>query len=245
MAINPKDSKLAKKDDKSSSPEKFRSRYAIVSIVFVVVAAVAAVPISGISKVHQNPVEGITVFAILYVLAIAIERFTEVILPLLDWAIAQNRTEKADTKKSEAIQIKKNLANFNRLTRATAVSNLAIANLATSLSRAQNVEVELSGDASEMEKAVSSTEKTASAADTTLKSARTELLVLTSAFNFSLALLITSYFKFSLVGAIGFSNVADWVEIAITAAAIMGGSKGVHDVLSKVEKSSETSEEKQ
>jgi hypothetical protein len=74
--------------------------------------------------------------------------------------------------------------------------------------------------------------------------ARGDLTVLTQGMSFSLSIIAVSYVHYGVLGTIGATHLNVGVDRAFTALAIMGGSKGLHDLISKVEKSKENEESK-
>jgi hypothetical protein len=59
---------------------------------------------------------------------------------------------------------------------------------------------------------------------------------------FALSYSLVSYFEFGIFKTIGVDNMADGVDRVLTALAVMGGAKGLHDLIGKVQKSKEASE---
>ena len=80
-------------------------RYLVTAIVILVVTVTAGILISNLLEIPEpQPVEGVTVFAILYVLAQSIERVSELVFKGLDMALNIGKEEaKAVVRKAAAI----------------------------------------------------------------------------------------------------------------------------------------------
>jgi uncharacterized membrane protein YfcA len=61
-------------------------------------------------------------------------------------------------------------------------------------------------------------------------------------FNAALAGLAAGYFNVSLLELLGSSNVPNWLDILVTSLAISGGTKPLHDLISKIETNKQNSE---
>lgn len=75
-----------------------------------------------------------------------------------------------------------------------------------------------------------------------VQKARNDVLLLTQSLSLALALIAASYFRFSLLGTVGVTGVTPWIDVLVTSIAIMGGTKGLHDLLSNVQKTKEKAE---
>jgi hypothetical protein len=85
---------------------RVRLQYLGIAIAIVVVASIIAANLN--SKITYTAVEGIAVFAILYVLALAVERFVEYVKLALDFVLAAFNPEKtAKARKLTALAIVK------------------------------------------------------------------------------------------------------------------------------------------
>ncbi|WEK12352.1 MAG: hypothetical protein P0Y48_07615 [Candidatus Microbacterium phytovorans] len=180
-----------------------RMPYIVTTIILVVAGLVLGPILLTSSTITQTPVEGIAAFAILYVLAQAIERVNQLLVPVLDRLLsAVSGAPTATDKKRTAL---------------TAVREQAAAMRGFGVSA-------YSADAQ-------------SEADEAVTTANIEKALLTNGLAFLLAMLLVGLFKFSLLASLGYTNVPSVVDIVITATAIMGGSAGLGDLISKIQKS--------
>ncbi len=142
---------------------------------------------------------GISIFAILYVLAQGIERTVDVVInfiTLLSDSFAESR-------KRAALLIVNSTKNGNP------------------------TEAEIAGTA----KATQTVEET-----------RKDLALFAQGLAFALSYALVSYFEFGIFNTIGVENITKGVDRGLTAIAVMGGSKGLHDLISNVQKSKEATE---
>lgn len=77
-----------------------------------------------------------------------------------------------------------------------------------------------------------------------LDAARADLTLVSQGLSFALAIVSVSYFHYGAFASIGVAGVDAPVDRVFTALAIMGGAKGLHDLISKVQKSKEKEEKK-
>jgi hypothetical protein len=83
-----------------------RLPYIVATVVLVVVGLILGPIIASASTVAQNQVEGIAAFAILYVLAQAIERANQVLVPVFDRLVAAvSKEPTATTKKQRGLTV--------------------------------------------------------------------------------------------------------------------------------------------
>lgn len=180
-----------------------RMPYILTTIILVVAGSALGPILLASSTITQTPVEGIAAFAILYVLAQAIERANQILVPVIDRLLSKmSGAPTATVKKQEALAA----------VRMQAAALRGIGPLVYSVD-----------DQSEADKAVTT--------------ANVEKALLTNGLAFLLAMLLVSLFKFSLLASLGYTNVPSVVDIVITATAIMGGSAGLGDLISKIQKS--------
>lgn len=173
--------------------------YVATAFVLVLIG-VAAGQLLVRADVTYKPAAGVSVFAVLYVLAQGVERVVEFIIgavTALDKDFAENR--------------KRN----------------ALASLAAAGTAAPGSVAPAAADPE--------TEKKA-------KEARLDIGVLAQGLAFAFAYSFVSYFEFGIFQTIGVENMADGADRALTAVAVMGGAKGLHDLIGKVQKSKEASE---
>jgi len=223
-----------KSGKKSPEPDQPTTKYVVASLLIVVLGVVIAVltVAFGWSSVTRSTVEGVTVFAILFVLAQAIERVVELVLPWLDRLIL--RIAKWDVpvenRKAHTLSARKAKA-IQEVRKAT---NAGIPNAALRIASFGGTGVD-----SVKEQAVETSQ-----AEKKTKEVRNETALLTQSLSFAIALVLVVWFKFSLTGEVGFENVPNWLDFLLTAAAIMGGSAGLHDLVSKIQKQKENEEAK-
>lgn len=185
-----------------------RGKYIATTAVFVVVAVPVGLWIANITPVKVTPVEGIAAFAILYVLAQAIERINQILVPLLDFLLSKIGADKrtaTDKKRAALMEIRTQRA----------------------LLRANPVTL---GEAS-------SAGASAATGEEVVTAANVEKALLTNGLAFLLAMVAVGLFKFSLLASIGYTAVPSSVDLVVTATAIMGGSAGLSDLISKIQKS--------
>ena len=182
-----------------ATAESVKARHPVVwtSAIIIVVGALVGWLLGESSTIVVVPVEGVTVFALFYVLAQALERINEgagkalaVILPSAPQAA-----------KDESVR------------------------------RLRGIEAIPADSSTADEKAK-------------LARSRTESSLLTGAFSFAFAFGLTGYFHAGLLTVIGVQDLNPVFDRFLTALAIMGGTKGLHDLISKVEKSKESEETK-
>ena len=221
-------------DSNTVEPEGPKRRYVYASLFFVAVGLVVAYLVETLdwSAVASTAVEGVTVFAILFVLAQAIERVVELVLPWLDgfivWLARRDATK--DQRSSELLAVRKTEA----IRGIREVTNAGIANV--------SLEIGQLGATDSAALAQQATETTD--AEKKTKEVRNETRLLTQSMSFAMAIVLVAWFQFSLASAIGFENVPIWLDFLLTATAIMGGSAGLHDLLSNIQKQKETEEAK-
>lgn len=75
-----------------------------------------------------------------------------------------------------------------------------------------------------------------------INQARRDLAVLSQALSFAVAYIAVSYFRCGMLTLVGVTGIQVWVDVLLTSVAVTGGSKGLHDLIAKVEKSKEKSE---
>lgn len=145
-----------------------------------------------------EPAEGIGVFALVYVLAQAVERLVEFVLTLLDRVAVKADKELATTTKAKAI---------------TALS------------------------AQPADTAAASTEKTKA------RSAESDTQALAFGLAIGIAFIACGYFEVGLLGLIGVANLEGWADRLVSGLIIAGGSKPLHDLISKIQKSKQKDEQ--
>lgn len=205
-------------------PTTPRRRYYITALVLVLIGGLGGWAAWTSSDVKVLPVEGIEAFAILYVLAQAVERLNAILVPATDWVITSIGTTPS-----------------SRTVKQTAQRRLAVVRLQNRLLVSSVAGVGMDGI--EALDAPADGEAGDGAADKkAVTVANVEQALLGNAFAFMLAMLAIGYFRFSLLGAIGYENVPDVLEVVITATAIMGGAAGLGDLIAKVRKQKEAAE---
>lgn len=189
---------------------KVRWRYVIIAGVLIVGGGALAALLAPLEGVTLTPTDGISIFAILYVLAQAIERLTQLFVPILDRVIAiGDGGGTATNRKREAIE------------------GVRLQNLRIRAAVAGGVEVAVAAD-DEKEVTAANIEKT----------------LLTNAVALLFAAWAVGWFNFSLLAAIGFQQVPTGIDHVVTATAIMGGTAGLADLISKIQKSKTADETK-
>jgi len=194
---------------------KVRVQYWLCALVLYAVSISVGLGVKWESP-KVTPVVGISVFAVLYVLSQGIERLTEIILPFLDLLLG--RSHSAKKRKREAIQ----MTNLIRRSNLLAAAGLLADDPAVP--------------------AVPTTPAAAKDAANEADHATTELQVISLALGFSVAFVFVSYFGYSIFNAIGYTGAARWVDLLFTAAAIAGGSAGLHELIGKLQKSKDADE---
>ena len=190
---------------------KIRWRYIIIACVIIAASVTVAVVLPPLPDVSLVPVDGVGIFAILFVLAQAIERITHLLVPILDRIVGVGE-KTASVRKDEAL----------------------------TLVRSASVAMRMSGDGA----AFASVSKNAEDGEKELTAANAEKALLTNAVAFVFAAVGVALFNFSLLSAIGFVNVPLALDHVITATAIVGGTAGLGDLISKLQKSKTADEAK-
>ncbi|HWM35241.1 MAG TPA: hypothetical protein VNR36_13515 [Pseudolysinimonas sp.] len=190
-----------------------RKRYVVVSAVLVAAGAVAGPIIRGESDVTFTLPDGVTAFAVLFVLATALERLNVILVPLFDWVLGAlgGGDGSAGTVKTAA------LSNIRQ-------ARLAAMNLAPAVEGFAATAASLDDDAEKVTRS------------------NTEKALLTTALAFTVGILGISLLKFSLMNSIGYFGVPAGIDVLVTAAAISGGAAGLGDLISKIQKSKTTQE---
>ena len=191
---------------------KVRWRYIIIAGVLLVGGGLLAAflpPLEGV-VLKLKPEDGFSVFAILYVLAQAIERLTQVFVPILDRIIAIGDVDGTASKRKR-----------------DAVQGVRLQNLQIRAAVAGGATVAVAAD----------DEKEVTAANI-------EKALLTNVVALAFAAWAVGWFNFSLLGAIGFEGVPTAIDHVVTAVAIMGGTAGLADLISKIQKSKTADEVK-
>jgi hypothetical protein len=186
-------------DGVMTTEAKPNQKYLFAAAAFVAVGVVAGQVLVG-ADVTYSPAEGISVFAVLYVLAQGIERVVEIVIS----AITLLGTDFAENRKQQA------LASLN----STLNGNPALD--------------DITGAVAQEEKKV--------------EEARLDIGLFAQGLAFALSYALVSYFEFGIFTTIGVDDMAAGVDRVFTALAVMGGAKGLHDLIGKLQKSKEASE---
>jgi len=165
---------------------------------------------------------GGSIFAFLYIAAQGVERFVEMIVLFLEYMFTRhnNGKEFASTTKTRA------LASARMLRRHMTRPDV--------LARADSAEIgAMHADLADAEHVA--------------RQARKAMLILTLGISFGLSFVLLASVEVGLFGLVlsareNGAAVPLWVDWALTAAALTGGSKGLHDLLSKVQSSKEADE---
>lgn len=158
------------------------------------------------SAVTHKAVEGITVFAVLYILAQGVERLIEWIM---DFAAL---TPGSPAQKKES-----------------GLRSLAVANST------------LNGNPSTDDFTAAATE--VGEAKKTVEEARTDLTFLAHGLSILLSALAVVALNYSLLSLVGAQGVDKRVDILLSALAVAGGSKGIHELVGRLQKAKESAEE--
>lgn len=157
--------------------------------------------IVGTNLVSQDPTfkaaAGISVFALVYVLAQGVERVVELVLSVIDSMASKAGKEVATTTKAKALKA------------------VAAAPPATAAS-------------ADKEKALS---------------AESDTHALAFGLALGIAFIACGYFEVGLLGMIGVTGMESWVDRLTSGLIIAGGSKPLHDLISKIEKSKQKDEQ--
>jgi hypothetical protein len=183
----------------TASSTRSQPKYIGAAIFLIVLGCVVAWIAANVSDASYTPAVGVSVFALLYVLAQGVERAVEVIVAVVDALTGENAF--AETHKRKAL-----------------------------------AELRSAG--------ASSSDTDALAAKEKVEKARADLTVFTQALSFSISIVAVAYAHYGILANIGVAGVDKPVDRFVTALAIMGGSKGLHDLISKVQNSKENDEER-
>jgi hypothetical protein len=193
---------------KTAKPEGAKSgtrsepKYIGTAIALIATGGAGAWIASEISDTTYTPAVGVSVFALLYVLAQGVERVVEVVVAVVDALTGENSF--AETRKRKALE------------------------------RLQAADAAPASDAE--------SGPDAEAAKNEVERARADLTVFTQGLSFALSIVAVGYAHYGVLANIGVANVDAPVDRFVTALAVMGVSKGLHDLISKVQKSKENDE---
>lgn len=204
----------------TDEPADIRAKYIVTTVILVAIGVVLGIVFAQTSQVEVVQVEGMAAFAILYALAQTIERVNQFLVPIADFVLSKigvSKTTASDNKKM-------------------ALQSLRTARMATVAYGA--VGFAAGGDMKAVEEAAKDTAEQ----EQVVTTANKEKSLLTNGLAFVLAMVAVGLFKFSLLASIGYTSVPAVVDLIVTASAIMGGSSGLSDVISKVQKSKTASE---
>jgi hypothetical protein len=192
------------------------------------IAAVAGLVVGTVISAYNGQPKAIelktdvSIFAFFYIAAQGIERVVEMIVLGVDYLFSKRNPDNAfaSTKKSRA------LASARGMRRRMAHADLVSRNAAEDLGSMHT--------------------KLMSAEDVAEKS-RNAVLVLTLGMGFGLSFVLLASVEMGLFGLVlsprgDNAAVPLWVDWVLTAAALTGGAKGLHDLLSKVQTSKEADE---
>jgi len=179
--------------------------YRVLGILTGIVGVAVALNASD-SKIEYKPIEGISVFAVLYVIAQGVER-------LVEWTIdLATLLDQSPGKKKDA--------GLRALT--TANSTL---NGNPTLDAFQTAATEAADAKKEVE------------------TARTDITFLAHGLSILLAAIAVNWLDYGIFTHLGASGVSESADHLFTALAAAGGSKGVHELVGRLQKSKEASEE--
>jgi hypothetical protein len=156
-------------------------------------------------EVTLTPVDGISMFAVLYLIAQAAERVTEFAVLALSWKLPS-------AEENKALSLKE----------VRAAQTEIVSTIASSA-------------------AVSTDTKEAAKEKVAL--ARRALAVFAGGLGILLCAAMVRATDFSLLWTVGLRGVDERVDVVITTLAAAGGSKGLHETISRIQKSKEKSEE--
>jgi hypothetical protein len=170
--------------------------------------------------------EGFNEFALFYLIAQAIERFAE-FTSYIPWIGARSsgggttqRREQDTTGADVGTQLDATKANVTKLrnkARALSVQELAKGNF-----NAATVKAQEAADRQEDVQVV-----------------RANRAVFFLGLNTAIAAVACGYFKLLLLKHVGVNGAGDWLDIAVTAFAIGGGTKPLHDLIKNIQKAKE------
>lgn len=179
--------------------------YRVLGILTGIVGVAVALHASD-SKIEYKPIEGISVFAVLYVIAQGVER-------LVEWTIdLATLLDQSPGKKKDAGL------------RALTTSNSTL-NGNPTLDAFQTAATEAADAKKEVE------------------TARTDITFLAHGLSILLAAIAVNWLDYGIFTHLGASGVSESADHLFTALAAAGGSKGVHELVGRLQKSKEASEE--
>jgi hypothetical protein len=199
-------------------------RYYLTALAAAVAGLAAGTILSAVNG-EPSAIElktGVSIFAFLYIAAQGVERFVEMIVLFLEFVFAKrnNGKEFASTTKTRALasarMLRRRMSRPDVLARADSEE---VATIHTDLANAEHV----------------------------AHQARKAMLILTLGMSFGLSFVLLASVEVGLFGLVlsprdNGAAVPLWVDWLLTAAALTGGSKGLHDLLSKVQSSKEADE---
>jgi hypothetical protein len=168
-------------------------------------AGIAIAAFGPSADVTLTPVDGISMFAVLYLIAQAAERVTEFAVLSLSWKLPSSEENKT---------------------------------LALKEVRAAQTEI-----MSTIASSASVSTDTKEAAKELVALARRALAVFAGGLGILLCAAMVRATDFLILSTVGLTGVDERVDIVITTLAAAGGSKGLHETISRIQKSKEKSEE--
>lgn len=179
--------------------------YRVLGILTGIVGVAVALNASD-SKIEYKPIEGISVFAVLYVIAQGVER-------LVEWTIdLATLLDQSPGKKKDA--------GLRALTTANSTlnGNPTLDAFETAATEAADAKKEV-------------------------ETARTDITFLAHGLSILLAAIAVNWLDYGIFTHLGASGVSESADHLFTALAAAGGSKGVHELVGRLQKSKEASEE--
>lgn len=186
--------------------------YILLSFFAVVVGVVGGQLAVGADVKYEEPAVGVSVFAVIYVLAQSIERLVEWTITAID-LFTNSFAEGAKKNAVQKLRVARSTANGNPIENDFGIT---AANAATAVPGAEKA----------------------------IESARKDLAIFGQGLSFALAYVALSYFEYGIFRTIGVTGVLPGLDRCFTALAVTGGSKGLHDLISKIQKSKEKDETK-
>lgn len=188
----------------------------------------SALPEAGQDAVTYATAEGISAFAVLYIIAQASERIVEVVTGIVGYVIGKASRDKApELVKAKAKQTL-------RVLNSTTIGNPTIAELIGSRAPAEAIQQATTAQAQTKTEAESAEEKLQEAVGPI------------RAFGLGVSILVcaaaVTTLDYSLLRHVGVTNTAPWADQILTTLAAAGGTKALHDLIGRFEASKQAKE---
>lgn len=211
----------------------------VLAAVLLVIAGVLAANLQ-----HQafQPTPGFSVFAVMYIVAQAIERLQDPFVPFL--GRAKPATEDSATTPGKPAAGDPGAADPPADARASELASAQPSGLFGYISQTEAISARDDAVAQALGKLDDGgAARKAALAQRTVDQIRANLTLLMWGISSALAMLASGLFGLYLLQAVGVKNVPIWADIVVTGLAIGGGTKPLHDLISNISTSKTTKQD--